>query len=210
MRVVLLGGGGHAVSIMRLIDRVNRSGSRVQVVGVLDDGRPDERELSWWGLPHLGPFAVLADLDVDGFIPAVGAATARRALVARTPPGLVSPALVDPEATLALDAQIGMGSVVTHAVDIGTATVVGAYTYLARRSAIGHGCVIGDCASVLAGVCLGDGATVGVAATVGTNAVTREGVRIGEGATVGAGAVVLDDVAPGATVVGVPARPVNR
>jgi serine acetyltransferase len=33
-------------------------------------------------------------------------------------------------------------------------------------------------------------------------------VRIGRGSIVGAGAVVLDDVAPGSTVVGVPARPI--
>jgi acetyltransferase-like isoleucine patch superfamily enzyme len=34
--------------------------------------------------------------------------------------------------------------------------------------------------------------------------------RVGRGSTVGAGAVVLDDVAPGSTVVGIPARPIAR
>jgi UDP-2-acetamido-3-amino-2,3-dideoxy-glucuronate N-acetyltransferase len=44
-------------------------------------------------------------------------------------------------------------------------------------------------------------------ATIGSGATILGGVRIGSGATVGAGAVVSDDVAPGTTVVGVPARP---
>ena len=44
-------------------------------------------------------------------------------------------------------------------------------------------------------------------ATIGSGATILGGVRIGAGAMVGAGAVVTKDVAPGATVVGNPARP---
>ncbi len=43
-------------------------------------------------------------------------------------------------------------------------------------------------------------------ATIGSGAVVLGGVRVGAGALVGAGAVVTRDVAPGATVRGVPAR----
>jgi acetyltransferase-like isoleucine patch superfamily enzyme len=46
-------------------------------------------------------------------------------------------------------------------------------------------------------------------ATIGSGATILGGVRIGSGATVGAGAVVTKDVAPEATVVGNPARPVS-
>jgi acetyltransferase-like isoleucine patch superfamily enzyme len=44
-------------------------------------------------------------------------------------------------------------------------------------------------------------------ASIGSGAVILGDVRIGHGALVGAGAVVTRDVAPGATVVGSPARP---
>ena len=43
-------------------------------------------------------------------------------------------------------------------------------------------------------------------ASIGSGAVVMCGVTIGAGAMVGAGAVVTSDVAPGATVAGVPAR----
>ena len=44
-------------------------------------------------------------------------------------------------------------------------------------------------------------------ASIGSGAVILCGLTIGAGARIGAGAVVTGDVAPGATVVGVPARP---
>ena len=50
---------------------------------------------------------------------------------------------------------------------------------------------------------VGDGASIGSAATI------LCGVRIGAGAQMGAGAVVTKDVAPGATVVGNPAAPIQ-
>jgi acetyltransferase-like isoleucine patch superfamily enzyme len=51
---------------------------------------------------------------------------------------------------------------------------------------------------------------VGRGASIGSGATIMCGLTIGEGALVGAGAVVTRDVAPGATVAGVPARRLAR
>ena len=52
------------------------------------------------------------------------------------------------------------------------------------------------------------GPTIGPHVSIGTGAKLLGAITVGEGARIGANAVVLDDVAPGATVVGIPARPV--
>ncbi len=51
------------------------------------------------------------------------------------------------------------------------------------------------------------GPTIEQGVSIGTGAKVIGRVRVGAGAQVGANAVVLTDVEPGATVVGVPARP---
>jgi serine acetyltransferase len=55
---------------------------------------------------------------------------------------------------------------------------------------------------------IGDGAVIGVGAIIVPR--TNRGLRIGRNAAIGAGAVVTNDVADGTTVVGVPARPIDR
>lgn len=51
------------------------------------------------------------------------------------------------------------------------------------------------------------GATIEPEVSIGTGAKILGGIRVGESASVGANAAVVDDVPPGVTVVGVPARP---
>jgi serine O-acetyltransferase len=74
---------------------------------------------------------------------------------------------------------------------------------------IGPGVVIGPFVTI--GLLAGDlrGPVIERDVSIGTGAKVIGNVRVGAGATIGAGAVVVDDVAPGDTVAGVPARPVG-
>lgn len=74
---------------------------------------------------------------------------------------------------------------------------------------------IGRNCSIIAAVTLGlrnDGAfpRIGDDVYIGAGARVLGGVEVGDGAVIGANAVVIDDVPPGATVVGVPARIVKQ
>jgi serine O-acetyltransferase len=81
--------------------------------------------------------------------------------------------------------------VIDGIVEIHAGTVIGPFVTIGLRS--------GDLV----------GPTIESDVSIGTGAKVLGRVRVGAGARIGANAVVLDDVAPGTTVVGVPARPVS-
>jgi UDP-3-O-[3-hydroxymyristoyl] glucosamine N-acyltransferase len=75
---------------------------------------------------------------------------------------------------------------------------------------VAHNVVIGENALVIAHAMLGGSARVGAGAWVAPSVAILNQVSIGASATIGLGAVVIRDVAPGDTVVGNPAKPLNR
>jgi sugar O-acyltransferase (sialic acid O-acetyltransferase NeuD family) len=77
-------------------------------------------------------------------------------------------------------------------------------------SYIEHDCVIGDFVTLAPRSSLNGNVTVGNFAYIGAGAIVKQGVNIGAEATVGMGAVVTKDVAPGAIVVGNPAKPMRK
>ena len=104
-------------------------------------------------------------------------------------------------------------AMITAQISIGDPVIVHPGVYLLHGQVVVDGLVeihsgVTIAPFVTIGLRAGDvrGATIEPGASIGTGAKVIGAVRIGAGARVGANAVVLDDVAPGATVVGAPAR----
>ena len=127
-------------------------------------------------------------------------------------------ARIEPGAIIREQVQIGdnavimMGAVIKIGAVIGKGTMIDMGAVLGGRAMVGKRCHIGA-GAVLAGVVEPPSATPVVVednVLIGANAVVIEGVRIGEGSVVAAGSVVIEDVAPGMVVAGVPARVVKK
>ncbi|MFC7177460.1 LpxD N-terminal domain-containing protein [Halosegnis marinus] len=107
---------------------------------------------------------------------------------------------------VAAEVEIGANAAVDRAV-FGE-TRVGERAKLSGGVHVAHGARVGPDTTVAFASGLAGGADVGARVTVHPNVAVATGVTVGDGAELGMGAAVLDDVAPGVTVVGAPARPV--
>lgn len=211
MRVAIYGSrpDGHANVVLELL--AGEAG--MEVVGLLDD-LPQNADRRIGALEVLGGSADLARLaaeGLEGVLLGFGAARGREPIfTAIATAGLSMPSLVHPSAYVSPSARLTSGTQVLLRASIGPNARIGRGCLVNTGAIIEHDVVIGDYSVIDPGAVLTGRVRIGESVEVGSGAVLIPDVEVGEGATVGAGAVVIRSVASGQTVVGVPARPIDR
>lgn len=156
---------------------------------------------------------VITDLrGAEGtYTTAVGDPELRRRLVKQAERyGLEPESVVALESVVSAYARLEPGSVVFPGAFVSTDAALGAHTHVNCGASISHDSIVRDFVTVGPGARLTGRVHVHDGAVIGASAVVLPGCVVGEGAVVGAGAVVSRDVDPGATVIGVPARPSGK
>lgn len=121
--------------------------------------------------------------------------------------GLQPRSLAHPRAVVCPDTEIGLGVLVQGGAYVSSSVAIGDHVQVHYNATVGHDTVLGDFVTVYPGANVSGSVRLEDDVTVGSGAVVLQGLTVGAGAFVGAGAVVTRDVAPGAVVVGSPARP---
>jgi sugar O-acyltransferase (sialic acid O-acetyltransferase NeuD family) len=194
---VLIGGGGHAVSIAAAI---TRAGGRVTAVV---DPSPERS----WACPVYDSEDQLRDGGRTGTaLVAIGSNEARvRAQLHAAAAGLQIGVLV--AATATVDAAVlGRGSVILEHAHVGPGAELAEAVIVNTAAVVEHDCVVGRGVHVAPGARILGECSIGDGVMLGAGAVVLPGRTVGAGARVGAGAVVTADVPAGATVIGVPAH----
>jgi len=118
--------------------------------------------------------------------------------------------------TVRMDAvELGEGAILSPFVTLTSNIRIGKCFHANLYSYVAHDCVVGDFVTFAPGVQCNGNVVIEDHAYIGTGAVLKQGgpgkpLVIGRGAVVGMGAVVTKSVPPGTTVVGNPARVLER
>ncbi len=173
----------------------------VTVTAFVDD-RPDPPQVR--GLPVLAPGEAPAG---HGFLVAIADPSARGRLAALLAGrGLIPVTIVDPRAIIGPETTVAPGSLILGGAFVSSSVTIGAHCQVHYNATIGHDAVLGERVTVYPGANVSGEVQLGAGVTVGSNAVVLQDLTVHDGAFVGAGAVVTRDVAPGAVMVGNPAR----
>jgi UDP-perosamine 4-acetyltransferase len=203
-RVALLGGGGHAAVVIEAMRAAGQSPAFVldrnrALAGTVIDQ-----------VPVLGDDGDLARREVTHFVVTLGAVgqggERHRLFEIGIAAGLLPLTVVHPAAVISTSSRIGAGSVILAGAAVCARATIGRNVIINTRAVVEHDCQIGDHVHVATAACLCGGVGVGERALVGAGATVRQGIAIGPDAVVGLGSAVIDDVPPGAIVMGVPAR----
>ena len=206
-----LGAGTHAKSLLEAI----RSRGEFQVVALVDDD-PARAGKEILGVPVRGPEGLAAArergvLHAFAGVGGVGSSSARAAVFARLlEDGFELPAIAHAAAVLSPWARLGRGCQVLAGAVVNADAELGDDVIVNTGAVVEHDCTIGSHVHLGPGALIGGLVRIGEGAQVGMGAVVIQERQIGAGALVAAGAVVVEDVAPGARVAGVPARPMDQ
>ena len=210
-RCVLIGGGGHA----RVVSE-SMNATEMLIEAIAD---PAASQLDWPvdGVTFATEDDDLAELRSAGithFVVAFGAIEdmrrRREVFDLAVDSGFEPLSVLHPSAVLSPSAAVGPGTFLAPQAVVNARARVGSNCVINTSAVVEHDSVLGNDVHIAPGAIILGGARISDLVLVGASAVVLEGRSVGAGATVGAGAVVHRDVAPGVTVVGIPARQLER
>ena len=197
-KVVIIGASGHAKVIA---DIVIKNGDKL--VGFLDDNTelPD----SIIGYPYLGVIDNYVDYsEICYFIIGIGSNSIRKKIAERL--NVKWYTAVHPSAQVAIDTQIGEGTVVMANAVINTSAKIGMHCIINTASVVEHDNVIGNYVHISPNAVLCGTVVVGELTHIGAGTTVKNNISICDNVVIGAGGVVVKDVTEKGTFIGVPVK----
>lgn len=209
----LVGAGGFGREVMPLVSRQSHTHAFDEICFVVE-GVPTEEMINGRRVVSMEDFLQIPDNRY--FNVAIGNSSVRERISDSLVRAGCIPVSIMAQNSVQLDEnRIAEGAILCPFTTVTSNAVIGRFFHANIYSYVAHDCVIGDFVTFAPGVKCNGNVVVEDHAYIGTGAVIKQGspekpLVIGRGAIVGMGAVITRDVAPYATVIGNPAKPMER
>ena len=208
-RLVIVGAGGHGKETLTVLRDQGKLG---YFWGFVDDSEDFEEILEF---PRLGNIEWLINKvspkDIR-IIVAIGNNSVRKKTVEKLESlnykffNAISPyAYISPYAKIE-----GKGIMIFAGAVVNGDAIIKNHVIINISATISHDSVINDFANINPGAHVAGGVWIGEGTYIGMGANIIQYKKIGEWSVIGAGAVVIEDIPPGVTAVGVPAKIIKR
>ena len=215
VQIAIYGAGGFAREVAWLVQECNTGAELYEVVCFIDDDETTHGSILN-GIPIMGLEEVCSLFPSARVVGGVGSPRTRQRLMEKAAAaGLGFESIIHPRVERSRWIQIGSGTVICAGNILTTNIVIGQHVQINPGCTIGHDVVIGDYTTLTPGVHISGYVHLGKRVYVGTGAVIINGTQsspivIGDDVVIGAGACVTKSILEGLTVVGVPAKPIQR
>jgi len=196
--MLLFGSSGHAKVVLDCLKSQN-----ISVNGIFDD---DLRKEKLYNISVIGKYNSNF-LPKEKIILSVGDNAIRKKIskIVKHKFGIAKHL----SASIAKDAEIGVGSVIFHKAILQVSVKIGKHVIINTAASIDHDCIIKDFAHISPNATLCGGVEIGEGTHIGAAAVVIPNIKIGKWCIIGAGSVVIKDVPDYSVVVGNPAKQIK-
>lgn len=204
--VFIIGAGGHSKVIANVI---NKSGDIVK--GFLDDyievGTVIIKKVNY---KVIGRIEDIIHLQIKypnaEFIIGIGNNKIRKEIAEKYEEILKFYTAIDPSSQIALDVEIGKGSVVLANACINTSANIGEHCIINTASIVEHDNIIENYVHISPNATLSGTVEIGEMTHIGSGAIVKNNIKICNNCTIGAGAVVVKNIDESGVYAGVPVK----
>jgi sugar O-acyltransferase (sialic acid O-acetyltransferase NeuD family) len=214
-QIAVYGAGGFAREVAWLVQACNENAERYQVVCFVDDNQATHgTRLN--DIPAMSLESARQQFPQARVVGGIGTPqTRQRVMEKAAAAGFEFETIIHPRVERSNWIEIGAGTVICSGNILTTNIVLGRHVQINLDCTIGHDVVMGDYATLAPGVHISGCVRLGQRVYVGTGAVIVNGTQeepivVEDDVIIGAGACVTQSVLAGLTVVGVPAKPLDR
>ncbi|MCO1601328.1 acetyltransferase [Desulfosporosinus nitroreducens] len=194
-KIVLVGAGGHALSVIESI----QSKEEYEIVGITDAGAVVGKKIL--GYEVIGKDPILKSVFNSGVMYAfvtvgsIGNTSLREKLLYMLKDiGFTLPAIIDPSSNIGSDVSVGEGVFIGRNTVVNAKSIIGDMAIINTGAIIEHSCCIDKFTHIGPGAVICGDVKISARTHVGANSTVIQGVNIGNDSIIGAGSIVIRDV----------------